>query len=72
MKYTRFYKYPPLQTFEDFKKDIAENDPFRMEYFYKQILWGEKIRHKKIARDYKKMIERKRATQSSPIVVTET
>ena len=62
MKFKQFMKYPPLKSFDDFKKDIAENDPIRIEYFYKQILWGEKIRHKKIERCRRE----REAKQSSP------
>lgn len=71
MKFTRFYKYPPLLTFEDFKKDIAESDPLRLEYFYHQILWGEKVRYRKIERNRKIREKLKKATQSSPTIAIE-
>ena len=41
-----FIKYPVLRSFEEFVAEIEKKDELRNRYFYDQIVWGEKERHK--------------------------
>lgn len=61
-----FIKYPVLHSFEEFVAEIEKKDELRNRYFYEQIIWGEKERHK-CNEQSRRYIARRRAKEKAEL-----